>query len=202
MSTHIALTRSITEVGRAIRRPEELAIRWRDRLNDAEHSPHALIFFVLLVNAVAGTAVYGLVMHMHRGPEGMLEGALLMPLAAGIAWTITLPALYIINSVFGSRLDFTSTALAATITVSFGAAAMLAGVPITWFFSLALPFDIFRWLTHIIVFAGVGFCMSDVFLRVMRALEPNRTNPYPLVWLALLTFVGAEFFWLLGVFDF
>lgn len=196
------LASSIAEVGRAIRRPEDLAIRWRDRLADANQSPHALIFAVLLANAIAGTAIYGLVMHMHRGLGGMLEGALLMPLATGTAWTISFPALYIINSIFGSRLDFTTTALAATVTVSFGAAAMLASVPITWFFGLAMPFEIVRWVTNLVVFTGVSICMADVFLRVMGALDPGSSRTYALVWLALLSLVGMELFWLLGVFNF
>ncbi len=197
---------SLHEIGTAIRYPEDLATRWRDRaiLANTQEKPTLtyLLFLVLLGTAAISVAAYGMTMHMHRGPTGMLEGALLMPIAAGLAWTIAFPALYIINSILGSRLDLSSTLLAATITVSFGSMAMLASIPITWFFSLALPFTIIRWLVNIVVFSGVGFCMSDVFLRVMRALRPNEGRFYPFIWLGLLTFIGFEFFWLFGLFSF
>ncbi len=200
--TSIALRQSIREVGRAIRRPESLARRWRDRLENGVDSPPGTVFLVLLFNAVLGTVAYGMVMHMHRGLAGMAEGALLFPLAAGLAWMLAFPALYIVHSLLGSRLDFTTTTLAASITVSFGAAAMLASIPITWFFSLAMPFVIVHWAVNLVVFAGVSFWMSDVFLRVMKTLEPTRSNTYPFVWLMLLTAIGAQLFWLFGIFEF
>lgn len=216
-STH-NIRQALHEIGATIRYPEDLAIRWRDRAITSSPNTHIdtntentktekptltyLLFLVLLGTAAVSVAAYGMTMHMHRGLPGMLEGAVLMPLAAGLAWTIAFPALYIINSVLGSRLDFSSTLLAATITVSFGSMAMLASIPITWFFSLALPFTIMRWLVNIVVFTGVGFCMSDVFLRVMRALKPDEGRFYPFIWLGLLTFIGFELFWLFGLFSF
>ena len=198
----IALRQSIREVGRAIRRPEELARRWRDRKLEGVDRPPPAVIAVLLFNAAFGAAAYGMIMHMHRGLTGMGEGAFLLPLATGLAWTLALPALYIINSLLGSRLDVTTTTLAASITVSFGATAMLASIPITWFFSLALPYTAIRWAVNLTVFAGVSFWMSDVFLRVMNTLEPTRSKGYPLVWLILLSAIGVQLFWLLGIFQF
>ncbi len=202
---HQNIRHSLHEIGTAIRHPEDLATRWRDRNHPTSTEKPALtylLFLVLLGTAAVSVAAYGMTMHMHRGPIGMLEGALLMPLAAGIAWTIAFPALYIINSILGSRLDFSSTLLAATITVSFGSMAMLASIPITWFFSLALPFTAMRWLVNIVVFTGVGFCMSDVFLRTMHALKPDEGRFYPFLWLGLLSVIGFELFWLFGLFSF
>lgn len=193
---------SVREIGRAIRRPEQLARRWRDRHDDEDDAPPNAVFVVLLFNAVFGTAVYGMFMHMHRGVEGMGEGALLFPLGAGMAWAVAFPSLYIINRVLGSELDFTTTALAASITVSFGAAAMVALAPITWFFSLAVPFDTIRWLVNVVVFTGVGVCMIDVFMRVMRAVDPVSSRLYPVVWLMLLSALGVQLFILLGLFQF
>lgn len=193
---------SFREVGQAIRRPEQLARRWRDRFTDAEAAPSIVVFLVLLANAAFGTAVYGMFMHMHRGIEGMTQGAVLFPLAAGVAWAVAFPALYIINRVLGSKLDFTTTALAASITVSFGATAMLASVPVTWFFSLAVPFDIVRWGVNLVIFAGVGIAMIDVLLRILRAVEPNHSLGYPFIWLMLLATLGAQLFALFGLFQF
>jgi hypothetical protein len=196
------MAQAIREVGRAVRRPEELACRWQRRRKEVSKAPPKAVFAVLLANAVLGTAVYGMVMHMHRGAVGMGQGALLFPTAAGLAWTLAFPALFIIHTALGSRLDFTTTALAALVTVSFGAAAMLASVPIVWFFGLALPYVPVRWAVHLVVFAGVGICMCDVFLRVLRALEPERVPVFGFIWLALLSSLGTQLFGLFGLFRF
>jgi hypothetical protein len=200
MASKTALLKdTLIEVGTAVRRPEQLARRWQQRGEDA---PPVAVFAVLLINATVGVAIYGLTMQMHRGPGGMVDGALLTPLAAGLAWCIAFPALYIIRRLLGSKIDFSSTALAAIITVSFGASAMLASVPINWFFTLTLPWTEVRWLVNIVVFAGVSFCMSDVFLRVMRELEPDRSHFFAYLWLALLGVIGAELFYLFDIFNF
>lgn len=192
---------AVLETGLTIRTPEELAFRWARR-DERDDAPSALTFPVLLTTAIVGTIVYGLTMKLHGGPGAMLTGALAMPLCAGAAWSLTVPAFYIVNAANGSKVDPSTTVLAALITVAFGSLALLASVPVTWFFTLALPFEATRWLTNIVVFAGVGFCMADVFSRVMRRLEPTRGGLFRLVWLGLLTTVGAELFYLSGLFDF
>ncbi len=202
MSATATVRQSIRDVGMAIRRPEELAVQWRDRDREETTSPSWMVFIVLLLNALAGTVAYGMIMHMHRGASGMAEGAMLMPVTTGLAWLLAFPALYIINSMLGSRLDFTTTTLAASVTVSFGATAMLASIPITWFFSLALPFTAVHWAVNLVVFTGVAICMSDVFLRIMKALEPRRSSFYAFVWLLLLSAIGMQLFWLFGLLNF
>ncbi len=193
------LRQSVYELGRGLRRPEDLVLRWRDRATRS--APPMLIFPVLLLGAILGLAVYGLTMHMHQGVLGMLRGAFFAPLAAGTGWTLALPALYIINSSLGSRLDFSTTLLAALATVSFGSLAMLASVPVTWFFGLMLPYQDLRILVNFVVFTGVGICMTDVFVRVMRALDPERQSRFAYLWLGLVGTIGGEFFLLLGVFN-
>jgi hypothetical protein len=185
-----AVRAGVQEIGIALRRPEEFTLRWQRRKEGG--GPPAVVFPVLIANAVLGLAAYGLVMGMHAGPRAMLSTAVRAPLSAGLAWTIALPALYIVNAALGSRLDASTTFLAALTTVSFGALAMLASVPVAWFFELALPYPAIRVLTHAIVFAGVGVCMSDVFMRVMKALEPQRTRAYAAIWLALVGVIGGE----------
>ncbi|MFZ5468744.1 MAG: hypothetical protein ACOZIN_04825 [Myxococcota bacterium] len=191
----------IGEMGVALRRPEEFAVRWRDRHQGAV-APKPIVFGVLLVNAVAGLAAYGLSMGLSGGVWTMLEGAWKAPLAAGIAWTVALPALYIINGALGSKLDASTTLLAALATVSFGALAMLAGVPITWFFNVAVPSAAVQLLVQLVTFAGVGVCMVDVFLRTMKALEPERGRFFPLVWIALVGVIGTELMVFLELFHF
>jgi hypothetical protein len=189
----------ISDIGLALRRPEEFTTRWRDRRTVAAAPPRS-VFAVLLFNAVLGIAAYGLTMGVGGGVGPMLQGALKAPLAAGAAWTLSLPALYIINSALGSKLDWSTTLLAALATVSFGALAMLASVPITWFFAIAVPSPLVQTLVQVGTFAGVGICMVDVFLRTMKALEPDRGRFYALLWLALVGVIGTELMVFLDLF--
>jgi hypothetical protein len=193
---------SFFEIGLALRRPEQLAKRWRDREERPSDAPDPVVFGLLLATAVLGLAAYGLTMGLHLGPKAMIASAVRAPVAAGAAWCVALPALYVIHGALGSRLDVSTTLLAALATVSFGSLAMLASVPVNWFFTLALPYTWARVLVNLLVFSGVGFCMSDVFLRTMRALEPDESLAYPIVWLLLLAIVGTELMVLLDVFTF
>ena len=197
METELRFKEAILEVGWAIRRPEQLIRHWHEAGGDTVRT----LIVVLLLNATFGVAAYGMTMQMHHGALGMLRGAVLTPLAAGGAWVIALPALYICNSVLGSRLSLPATVLAASVTVCFGAWAMLASVPINWFFSLALPYAPIRLLTNLVVYTGVGLCMSDVFIRVLQALEPGRSPMYGYIWLGLVAVIGTELFSIFGVFD-
>jgi hypothetical protein len=194
------LQSGIREIGTALRRPEEFVVRFRDSDDKARRT--ASLFPVLFANAVLGLAAYGLTMGLHGGASEMLRAAFRAPLAAGAGWTIALPALYIINTVLGSRLDASTTTLAALTTVSFGALAMLASVPINWFFGMTLPYAPVRFLVNLVVFAGVGVSMVDVFLRIMKALEPDRSRLFALVWLGLVAVIGGELMVLFQVFTF
>jgi hypothetical protein len=200
MSTALHLGRGILEIGYALRRPEAFALRWRDRQKNAADAPPALVFPLLLANAILGLAAYGLTMGLHLGVGGMLAGAIKAPFAAGLAWMVALPALYIINSSLGSKLDASTTVLAALATVSFGALAMLASVPVSWFFTLALPYTPVRTVVNALVFSAVAVCMIDVFLRTMKALEPARGRKFAVIWLLLVGVIGAELMVLVDLF--
>jgi hypothetical protein len=198
MQTPVSLRDIAKDVGLAIRRPEELVLRWHGI------DSHALemLIAVLLLNAIFGTAAYGVTMQMHKGALAMLQGGVLTTLAAGGAWVIALPSLYIIRSALGAQMSLRASVLVASVTVCFGAWAMLASVPINWFFTLALPYAGTRVLINLTVFAGVGFCMTDVFLRSLRALEPDRDQTFGYFWVLLLAVIGTELFVLFGVFTF
>jgi hypothetical protein len=198
----MTLLNGFIEVGHAVRRPELLATRWRDRRERPADAPPASVFAALLVTAILGLAAYGLTMGLHLGPNAMLLAAAKAPFAAGTAWAIALPSLYILNSALGSKLDASTTMLAALTTCSFGALAMLASVPINWFFTLALPITAIRWLISVVVFTGVGIAMTDTFLRVMSALEPKRTRAIAILWLGLVGIIGTELMILLDLFAF
>src|SRR5262249_41747593 len=54
---------------------------------------------------------------------------------------------------------------------------------------------------NLIIFAGVGVAMIDVFCRVMERLEPARGRA-PACWLALVGALRAELFYAFGLFQF
>ena len=135
---------------------------------------------------------------------GVVTGCVLGLHAMGIA----LPALYVLNSLSGSQLRQSTTLLAALVTTSWGGLAMIASIPINWFFTAALPGIVppgwvprLVQLVNLVVFTGVGVSMSDVFGRVMQALEPSRGRR-PLWWLAVVGAIGAELFYAFGLFQF
>jgi hypothetical protein len=71
---------------------------------------------------------------------------------------------------------------------------MIASIPINWFFTTAIPYPGIVLLVNLVVFAGVGVSMADVFRRVMRRLEPGRNGVYPAWWLCLVAAIGTELF--------
>ncbi len=186
----------LAHVGHALREPEAFALRWH-----REGSPYAWwVFAALALTAIAGTLSYGLTLGILGGPRRMAACALACTAAAGTAWAVPLPALYILNSLSGSRLRASTTLLAALVTTSWGGLALMASVPIGWFFTAAVPVGWFVLLVNLVVFAGVGAAMVDVFSRVMEQLEPARGRA-PAWWLALVGAIGGELFYAFGLFD-
>ena len=195
-------------VGAALREPEEFALRWHR--DEVRYSLGA--WAALGVTAALGTTIYGMTMGLRHGPAVVGEKAALYTLAAGLAWAIPLPALYILNSLGGSRLRPSTTLLAALVTTSWGGLAMIASVPINWFFSTALPdlnTESLTWQAwtaqivlgvNLLIFTGVGVAMADVFGRVMERLEPSHGRR-PMWYLALVGIIGAQLFYLFGLFE-
>jgi hypothetical protein len=202
------LRASAAQVGVALQEPEVFAVRWH-----YEGMPYPWsVFAALTLTAILGTTTYGMIMGLQGGAQGMLLGGLHCTLAAGIAWGLALPALYILNSLTGSRLRASTTFLAALVTTSWGGLAMLASIPIGWFFTAALPPDVRLFalhfpreaavlVIHLVVFMGVGVSMTDVFCRVICALEPGR-GYWPACWLVLVGAIGGELFFQFDLFQF
>ncbi len=188
----------IAHVGRALREPEDFADQWRT--GEARYS--GWVWGSLLATAILGTTTYGMTMGLLGGPGAVFVKGITCTFAAGIAWTLALPALYILNSLGGSKLSMSTTVLAALVTVSWGGLAMLASIPINWFFTTAIPYPRIVLLVNLVVFAGVGVSMADVFRRIMQRLEPGRRGSYPVWWLCLVAALGTELFVHLGLFKF
>jgi hypothetical protein len=200
----VHVRQSLAHVGAALREPEAFALRWH-----REGTPYdAWVWAGLVFTSMTGTTTYGMTMGLLGGAADVVRSSLLLTLAAGLAWAIPLPALYILNCLTGSKLRASTTLLAAVVTTSWGGLAMIASIPINWFFTVAiptLPFPLsvpfWVWLVNVTVFAGVGVAMVDIFGRVMRALEPSRGRA-PTWCLALVATLGTELFYALRLFDF
>jgi hypothetical protein len=187
----------VRQVGVALRDPEEFAAAW----NEGRSAYPLIVWAALLATAIIGTTTYGMTMGLLGGVDTIFYKAIVCTLAAGTAWAIPLPALYILNSLSGSRLKATSTLLAALVTVSWGGLAMIASIPVNWFFTATVPHPTFVLLVNLVVFTGVGVSMIDVFRRVMTRLEPDREFA-PVWWLVLVGIIGSELFYCFGLFQF
>jgi hypothetical protein len=187
----------LADVGQALREPEAFALRWH--VGDAPFGP--LVFLALALTAITGTTTYGFIMGLLDGSREMLLDGLRCTTAAGLAWGVSLPALYVLNSLAGSRLRASTTFLAALVTTSWGGLAMIASIPVAWFFSVAIPHVVLVLFVHLAVFLAVGVAMVDVFGRVMSRLEPRR-GWLPAWWLLLVTAIGSELFYAFGLFKF
>ncbi|MDB5346303.1 MAG: hypothetical protein JWP89_4680 [Schlesneria sp.] len=191
------LQSGVAHVALALREPEEFAARW-----DAKQVQYpSWVWGALMATAILGTMAYGMTMGLSGDVHDVIKKGLACTLGAGLAWGIPLPALYILNSQSGSKLRASSTLLAALVTTSWGGLAMLASIPINWFFTVAIPSPGFILLVNLTVFAGVGIAMTDVFHRVMRRLEPQR-DVTPLWWLLIVGTIGSELFYFFGLFQF
>jgi len=191
------LRASLAHIGRALREPEEFTLLWQQA-----DRPYAWwIFAALALTAIVGTMTYGMTMGVLGGSGRMFHCGLACTAAAGIAWSLPLPALYILNSLTGSRLRASTTFLAALVTTSWGGLAMIACVPINLFFSATLRYPPVVLVVNLVVFTGVGVAMIDVFARIMQALEPARGR-LPVWWLVLVGAIGGELFYAFGLFQF
>lgn len=191
------LRAGVAHVGLALRDPEEFAVRW----NEGQKAYAWPVWAALLATAIVGTTTYGMTMGLLGGAGDIFYKGFICTLSAGLAWAIPLPALYILNSLSGSRLPASSTLLAALVTVSWGGLAMIASIPINWFFTATIPHAGLVLVVNLVVFAGVGVAMVDVFRRVMERLEPKR-DVAPVWWLGLVGAIGAELFYFFGLFQF
>jgi hypothetical protein len=187
---------AIAHVGAALRDPEEFALRW----HQGAAGYGWLVWGALGATAIAGTITYGLTLGIRGGPAAPIWGAAGLTLAAGLAWAIPLPGLYIFNSLTGSRLAASTTLLAVLVTTSWGGLAMIASVPVSWFFATAVPHRGVFLVVNLAVFTAVGIAMTDVLGRVVHTLEPERGH-LPLWCLTVVGAIGSELFYAFGIFN-
>jgi hypothetical protein len=192
-----ALSSAVDHVGLALRDPEDFALQYQQGRLEARW----FVWAGLIGTAILGTTTYGMTMGLLGGAGDVFRRGFVCTLCAGLAWGIPLPALYILNCLSGSKLAAPSTLLAALVTTSWGGLAMIASIPVNWFFTVAVPHPTFVLLVNLTVFAGVGISMIDVFRRVMERLEPERGSA-PVWWVRLVGVIGSELFYSFGLFQF
>ena len=75
MTTATQLRRGISEIGTALRRPEQFALRWRDRHLLSSAAPPRIVFPLLLANAILGIAALFLAAATAIAPLARREAA-------------------------------------------------------------------------------------------------------------------------------
>jgi hypothetical protein len=159
-------------------------------------SPPQQTFGLLLIAALS-VATWGAALHLPFGPSAMIHGALAAAGACALAWLSSLPTLLILGSILGSRLPFSLVLRASVVTVTFAGLALLASVPVLWYFELAAPQLLLP--IAMMTLAGVGASMLEIFSRIMTNLEGTRL--WNRLWLLLLAAIGAELFFAFGLFS-
>lgn len=175
----------------ALREPEAFALRW-----DEDEAP-LWLYAALAGTAAVGVGSYGAMLHAWRGGFGLLQFGFGAAAAAGLGWSAAMPSLIVLGGLLGSRLAPRTVVMASLVAVSFGGLAMLASVPVLWFFELVTAHPLGRAFAMLSSVTGVGLCMADVFTRCMRALEGFRLFHW--LWVGLFGAVSLEMFILFGL---
>lgn len=199
MSRPSAIDGGFRALGWAVRHPEDLAVRWRDRVLGAARSPPG-IFAALFALAAGGIAAHAVALGLHLAPQAMLISAAHAVLALALPWLATIPALYILNTWLGSNLDRSTTVLAALLPLGLGAGVLFTLAPVTAFLTLALPYPAACVLWNGVALALAALAAIHVLGRVMCALEPDRLRHVPVAWVNLVLILTAELLFLVGPF--
>lgn len=154
----------------AFHEPETFILRW----HNAGRSYGFVVFLSLALIAVLGTGAYGALLGVSGNASRVLECALLFTASAALSWAAPLPAVYILNSMSGSRLRFDTTFLASLLTAACGGLGFVVLLPITVVVLLSVSNHWIILAAHLAAFAVVGFCMAIVYNRLQVALEPHR----------------------------
>jgi len=193
------LRASAAQVGLALKEPEAFALHWH-----RAGTPYPVaVFAALALTAMIGTTTYGMIMGLLGGPHRMFASGLYCTVAAGVAWGLSLPALYILNSLTGSGCAPVRRFWPPWLPQAGAAWRWLPASRLPGSSPLPCPGGPYL-LPPPVARNGsarrasdrlhrVGVSMADVFCRVMRALEPQR-GAWPAFWLILVGVIGAELF--------
>jgi len=153
-------------------------------------------------------ALHGAVLGASSGVLQALSSAVKLPLLFLLTLAICLPALYLFNLVFGSRLRAVQTLAILLAAMATTAVLTLGFAPISVFFLLSARSYAFFKLLNVAILTVTGLAGLRVLVAGMAAVarrgmsRPNTSsNPWLLrSWLIVYAFVGTQLAWTLRPF--
>lgn len=198
-------------VERLLRQPESV---WRQIA--AERDLGRLNRQLVLTSWVP-LSIYGVVLGASNGLLQALASAVKLPVLFLLTLAICLPALYLFNLVFGSRLSASQTLAIVSSAIATTSVLTLGFAPIAVFFLLSAPGYGFFKLLNVAVLGLTGLAGLKVLLSGMQGVQRSSISssmaspeaPGPLLvgnrlllrgWLVLYAFVGTQLAWTLRPF--
>ena len=165
----------------------------------------------LLLTSWVPLSIYGVVLGASNSVLQALASALKLPVLFLLTLAICLPALYLFNLVFGSRLSASQTLAIVSSAIATTSVLTLGFAPIAVFFLLSAPGYGFFKLLNVAVLGVTGLAGLKVLLsgmqNVQRAAVTSPDAPLPVGnrlllrgWLVLYAFVGTQLAWTLRPF--
>lgn len=197
METPSPTNHSTPILSRAFYEPEVFLRHW----HNAGHPYSPVVFLLLAGIALLGTAAYGVLLGIPGRLSQVSQSGLLFASASALAWATPLPAVYILNSLSGSRLRLGTTFLAALVTASWGGLGFLVLLPISALVMLSISSPSAILIAHLATIALVGVCMAIVYDRLQVGLEPHRGSGRSW-WLWLFVLLQVELLYAFGLVKF
>jgi hypothetical protein len=172
----------------------------REPTEFVDRSPDPRTLGALAAAATLGIGTYGGAIHLAEGVVAVVGGAARAVATAGLAWTLSIPALVVLGALLGSAVPWRKATLASLVTVSFGGLAFLASIPVVMLLEVSSPFDWTRPLVNTLVVLGVGGCSTLVFERAMARLEGRR--PLHRLFMGVFGVLFVEIAFLIDLFRF
>ena len=191
-------------VERLLRQPEDI---WRQIA--AERELARLNGQLVLASAVP-LALYGAVLGSSNSVLQAVASAVKLPVLFLLTLAICLPALYLFNLVFGSRLSAAQTLALVLSGIATTGMLTLGFAPISVFFLLSAPdYDFFK-LLNVAILTLTGFAGLRSLLKGMAHVQPRHTSAPQSAsrggqlmlraWLLVYAFVGTQLAWTLRPF--
>ena len=189
-------------IERLLREPENI---WRQV--GAERELGSLIRQLVVASSVP-LAVHGAVLGAASGVLQAVASAVKLPLLFLLTLAICLPALYLFNLVFGSRLRASQTLAVVLAAIATTGVLTLGFAPISVFFLLSAPNYAFYKLLNVAILTLTGIAGLRTLVKGMDAvgsLAPagSSAGSHRLLlrsWLIVYAFVGTQLAWTLRPF--
>jgi len=201
------------------------------RAGAVEIAPGRLSRVIIGLCLIHGLFMGTFAMFSRNGPAlGQVVATMVkVPLLFYLTLLVTLPSLYVLNALVGSRLTLGSVVRLLVATLGVNVAVLCSMGPIVAFFSVSTTSYPFMVLLNVVVFATAGFLAQMFLLQTLQRLniaqtladaqipEPDPDTPSPIrpvsdeflgrrvktifrAWLVVFGLVGAQMGWVLRPF--